>query len=367
MTAKIGPRSAAAAVLLLSLVVRCGGVGPEPTNVDRELEPAGKGAGDETGPRATDPVPPGWPGGGVLSHDGLPSGMTFEGVGLVCLSIVAEQYAAQGVHFTGAPEALVAPLPCLNTFAYPPHSPVTVIYDAANGTFGIDFDFTTNDVGARYNAFLPLTMTCTTGPGGTGGVVGTAVAVVPNLDHLPGAVAPPNSLVRVQGAGIRSCTFTGSPGFFTIDDVFCAGCPGGSVSGPGTCEGLPTSPGVQRVTFGGVTTFVGTDGPDVIGGTNGIDVVLGRGEDDSVCTYGGIDTIDGGGGDDRVFGGNQNDVLFGRQGGDHLEGGNANDRIDGGHTPVPSQSPDADPDTCVGGAGNDRFYLCETILDGAAN
>lgn len=134
--------------------------------------------------------------------------------------------------------------------------------------------------------------------------------------------------------------------------------------GPGTCKGLPTSPGVTRFTFSGVTTFIGTEFPDVIGGTNGIDIILGKGEEDLLCGYRGRDTIDGGGGDDEMYGGPQDDFLFGKQGADYLDGEGASDRLDGGHTPVPSSSPDTHPDTCVEDGRSDRLYLCEIVIGG---
>jgi hypothetical protein len=132
-----------------------------------------------------------------------------------------------------------------------------------------------------------------------------------------------------------------------------------------TCQGQAVSPGVTSFTFNGLTTFIGTDGSDVISGTDHADMVVAKGGDDLICTFFGPDVVDGGSDDDIVFGGTQNDRIFGKQGFDELHGEEGQDRLDGGHTPVPSSLPDTQPDICDGGPDADRFFLCETIIDPA--
>ena len=203
-------------------------------------------------------------------------------------------------------------------------------------------------------------MTCYTGAGGGGAVVGADVATVPNLDNFGGSIAPPNELLRVTGPGILSCVFTGSPDFYTLDDFFF-----GPASVPGvSCAGQAVTPGVTHFEFAGVTTWLGTFGDDVISThPDEIDNVLARSGDDLVCTFDFPDVVDLGAGDDTVFLGDGRDVAFGKTGADVLNGEEGNDRLDGGHTPVPSSSPDTHPDTCDGGFGDDRFFLCETVID----
>jgi Ca2+-binding RTX toxin-like protein len=91
--------------------------------------------------------------------------------------------------------------------------------------------------------------------------------------------------------------------------------------------------------------------------------VIAKGGDDTICTWQGPDVPDGGPDDDLIFGGSQADRMFGKEGHDHLLGEAGQDRLDGGHTPVPSSLPDTQPDICDGGLHQDRFFLCETIID----
>jgi hypothetical protein len=319
--------------------------------------------GDPDVPRVTDPSAPGSEGSGPLAHDGLPTDIDFEGIGLGCNTAVAEQYADLGVHFSGGAASLTGP-PCLNSFNFPPHSPITVIYHPGGDRkfIRVDFDAPHGDVGVRYTSFFALTMTCFTGAGGTGGVVGADVATVPNLDNFGGSIAPPNELLRVTGPGILSCVFAGTSNEFVLDDFFFdAGT--GNVPGE-TCGGQAVTPGVTHFEFAGVTTWIGTDGDDVISTfADEIDNVVAKAGNDLVCTFAYPDVVDLGAGDDTVFLGDGGDVAFGKTGADELNGEEGNDRLDGGHTLVPSSSPDTHPDICDGGPGTDRFFLCETVID----
>jgi Ca2+-binding RTX toxin-like protein len=352
----------AVGLLLVAVLATCGNDGPVTTGMDDSggLTEAGP-KGGPVGPRATDSNPPGWEGsGGPLGHDGFPTDIDFEGVGLGCFTAVAEQYAGLGVHFSGGAQSLTDPA-CLNSFNYPPHSPITIIAEFGDGILTVDFDAAHGDVGVRYNTFFALTMTCYTGPGGTGGVVGVDAATFPNIDNF-GSPFPPNELLQVVGGGILSCVFAGTPNFFTLDDFFLDG--GGGDIPRETCGGEAVTPGVTHFEFAGVHTWIGTEGHDVIStNEDGIDTVTALAGSDLVCTFGGPDVVDLGPDEDTVFLGDGRDVAFGKTGGDDLFGEGGPDRLDGGHTPPGGSDADLHNDVCDGGLGNDRFFLCETIVD----
>ena len=137
----------AVGLLLVVVIAQCGTDAPEPTGMSEGVTLAGKGTG--AGPRTTDPNPPGWESSGILSHDGFPTDINFEGVGLACFGAITEEYAGIGVHFSGDAVALVDG-GCLNSFNYPPHSPVTVLIELTDGVVTVDFDTPRSDVGVRY-------------------------------------------------------------------------------------------------------------------------------------------------------------------------------------------------------------------------
>lgn len=102
------------------------------------------------------------------------------------------------------------------------------------------------------------------------------------------------------------------------------------IGGPQTnsCKGKPV-------------TLLGSNGDDELTGTKGKDVVSALGGNDDISTFGGNDRVCAGSGNDKVKAGGGNDLLLGQGGKDTLNGG-------------PGKG-----DTCVGGAGKDRFKKCE--------
>nr|WP_240953504.1 FecR domain-containing protein [Sneathiella chinensis] len=87
-----------------------------------------------------------------------------------------------------------------------------------------------------------------------------------------------------------------------------------------------------------LTTFIGTDGDDLI---------IGGDTNDFISGLGGNDTLIGLGGDDIVLGGSGNDFIYGSPGDDSVDGGTGNDVIEGGQ---------GSADILLGGAGNDLIY-----------
>lgn len=80
-----------------------------------------------------------------------------------------------------------------------------------------------------------------------------------------------------------------------------------------------------------ISTFEGTDGPDVLTGTSAQDVMHGAGGRDILRGGGGDDIICGGWGDDLIFGNEGNDLLRGDGGDDVLDGGAGKDSCNGGN------------------------------------
>ena len=127
--------------------------------------------------------------------------------------------------------------------------------------------------------------------------------------------------------------------------------------------GQPTAPAVGKsqspTCFDQQATRVGTRRDDVIRGTRGRDVIVALGGDDKVqgfegndliCAGAGADTVDSHYGDDLVDGGAGPDTLDGGPDVDHVAGGGGNDSVHGGVG-------DGEPDTVVGGDGDDLLKV----------
>ncbi|MEJ7809525.1 MAG: hypothetical protein WKG32_03825 [Gemmatimonadaceae bacterium] len=126
----------------------------------------------------------------------------------------------------------------------------------------------------------------------------------------------------------------------------------GAALPPATCFGLPATITTGTPGPGGVTTFTGTPGDDVIIGTAGPDVILGGGGDDRICGLGGIDRLFGGDGNDRIHGGTGDDRIEGQNGNDLIEGGDGNDHVEGNAGDDDVQGNTGD-DIVAGGPGTD--------------
>jgi Ca2+-binding RTX toxin-like protein len=134
--------------------------------------------------------------------------------------------------------------------------------------------------------------------------------------------------------------------------------------------------GEQLKCFNKRATFVGTNGPDVIGGTSKRDVIVALGGDDVITTGGrndlicagagndnvrgqaGDDQVLGESGNDRIRGGGGSDTLVGNAGRDKLKGQGASDTLKGGGG-KDRLNGGGSTDRCVGGPGKDKLRRCE--------
>jgi len=97
--------------------------------------------------------------------------------------------------------------------------------------------------------------------------------------------------------------------------------------------------------------------PTRIEGRGGADVIVGGDEDDVIVGGWGADSISAGGGNDLVLGGHGNDTLIGGEGNDSLWGGGGSDSIDGGNGDDVLGGILGAPNTLMGGAGHDTFWV----------
>ena len=111
--------------------------------------------------------------------------------------------------------------------------------------------------------------------------------------------------VAVPVAGILALALVFAP----------AGNAGGT--GPG-CGGFSPD---EVLTGGSDTTFVGTDGRDVVVGSSDEDHIRGKGGNDVLCGQSSDDRINGGEGNDNLYGQDGDDTLRGRPGEDFMDGG----------------------------------------------
>ena len=101
-------------------------------------------------------------------------------------------------------------------------------------------------------------------------------------------------------------------------------------------------------------TLEGTNGPDVIYAGEGDDVIEGLEGADRVCAGTGDDFVAVGPGNDLVDGGLGADDIDGGTGYDYLSGSAEDDILSAGDGVTVPYSP-PEPDTLIGGAGNDRL------------
>ncbi len=94
---------------------------------------------------------------------------------------------------------------------FPPHSGDVVIWDAADPTIDITFDFSIQSFGIWYTSFDPLTLQAFDL---SSNLLGTVVGD-PNTDGTTGT----SSFLSFSGTGIQSVTLTSTPGDFVLDDL----------------------------------------------------------------------------------------------------------------------------------------------------
>jgi Ca2+-binding RTX toxin-like protein len=94
-----------------------------------------------------------------------------------------------------------------------------------------------------------------------------------------------------------------------------------------------------------------------IEGRGGKDVIAGGNEDDVIVGGAGEDNLSGGGGNDLIFGRHGNDTLLGGEGNDTLWGGAGSDSVDGGNGDDVLGGILGAPNTLMGGAGHDIFWV----------
>jgi hypothetical protein len=138
--------------------------------------------------------------------------LTFEGVGNN--AAVGAFYQAQGVTFTEGSGLVQGG--DLNFSNYPPRSGTTVAYNLNGNNVSFQLARNASEVSAYVTSLYGISLTCYNAQGGQ---VGSASAPAPNLANYSGSVAGPNALIRVRGSGITRCTFSGTPNYFTVDDI----------------------------------------------------------------------------------------------------------------------------------------------------
>lgn len=95
----------------------------------------------------------------------------------------------------------------------------------------------------------------------------------------------------------------------------------------------------------------------VVEGHGGKDIITAGDEDDVIVGGGGDDNLAGGGGNDLIRGRYGNDTLAGGEGNDTLWGGVGNDSLDGGNGDDVLGGILSAPNTMMGGAGHDTFWV----------
>jgi hypothetical protein len=138
--------------------------------------------------------------------------LSLEGVGNN--APIGSFYQAQGVTFTEGTGLVQGG--DLNYSNYPPRSGTTVAYNLTGNNVSFQLARTATEVSAYVTSLYGISLTCFNAQGGQ---VGSASAPAPNLANYGGSVAGPNALVRVRGNGINRCTFSGTPNYFTVDDI----------------------------------------------------------------------------------------------------------------------------------------------------
>ena len=197
----------------LALLAACGDRGPAPL----EPGPLGSRGGAPPGAGLGGATPAAAPGSARLQsvgpHADGPQTITFEGVGNNVA--LGSQYAASaGVTFT-AGQGLVQG-GSLNFSNYPPRSGTTVAYNLTASDVSFTFGTTARRVGGYVTSLYGIRLTCWRADGSA---AGGAAAPYPNLANWSASVAAPNYYLEVAAPGIKRCTFTGSPNYFTIDDL----------------------------------------------------------------------------------------------------------------------------------------------------
>lgn len=125
------------------------------------------------------------------------------------------------------------------------------------------------------------------------------------------------------------------------------------------------------VTGAGNDSIDASGGNDTVSALGGNDTVLGGNGDDIIDTGNGDDVVFGDAGEDSILGRGGDDVLYGGEGFDTLKGGAGNDTIvgyyDGSEDGIFQAADLLDPDSLVGGDGNDEFYAGsgDTVNGGA--
>lgn len=138
--------------------------------------------------------------------------LSLEGVGNN--AAIGSFYQAQGVTFTEGSGLVQGG--DLNFSNYPPRSGTTVAYNLTGNNVSFHLSRSGSEVSGYVTSLYGISLTCYNAQGGT---VGTASAPAPNLANYSESVAGPNTLIRVRGSGITRCTFSGTPNYFTVDDI----------------------------------------------------------------------------------------------------------------------------------------------------
>ena len=138
--------------------------------------------------------------------------LSLEGVGNNVA--IGSFYQAQGITFTEGSGLVQGG--DLNFSNYPPRSGTTVAYNLTGNNVSFQLSRTGTEVSGYVTSLYGISLTCFNAQGGQ---VGTASAPAPNLANYSGSVAGPNTLIRVRGSGITRCTFSGTPNYFTVDDI----------------------------------------------------------------------------------------------------------------------------------------------------
>jgi hypothetical protein len=144
-----------------------------------------------------------------------PAALDFEG--FADLTVVTDQYASQGVTFTGA--TILNDGGSLNSEFFPPRSGKGVLFDwdlGFGGTMTVNFTTPVNRAGGYVTGNAVITLSCFDGAGSP---VGSAS--LPGANYVGSSTGlPPNLLLEVRSPGIARCTFTDHGNSYTVDDFF---------------------------------------------------------------------------------------------------------------------------------------------------
>jgi hypothetical protein len=143
--------------------------------------------------------------------------LDFEG--FADLTVISDQYASQGVTFTGA--TILNAGGSLNSAQFPPRSGKGVLFDwdlQFGGTMTVNFTTPVTRAGGYVTGNTVITLSCFDGFGNPLGS-----ASLPGANFIgSGTGLPPNLVLEVRAPDIARCTFTDHGNSYTVDDFFFA-------------------------------------------------------------------------------------------------------------------------------------------------